>query len=71
MYSEWASLYPVIAENINNAQTQSVLGKFSTVGGRDVAAVVIKQLASTLGITNNAEPSNLHTDQEVRISLEH
>uniref|UniRef100_A0A1S4GXG4 Ral GTPase-activating protein subunit alpha/beta N-terminal domain-containing protein n=1 Tax=Anopheles gambiae TaxID=7165 RepID=A0A1S4GXG4_ANOGA len=66
MYSEWASLYPVIAENINNAQTQSVLGKFSTVGGRDVAAVVIKQLASTLGITNNAEPSNLHTDQEVQ-----
>uniref|UniRef100_A0A182Q2H7 Ral GTPase-activating protein subunit alpha/beta N-terminal domain-containing protein n=1 Tax=Anopheles farauti TaxID=69004 RepID=A0A182Q2H7_9DIPT len=65
MYSEWASLYPIIAENINNAQTQSVLGKFSIVGGRDVAAVVIKQLASTLGITNNAEPSNLHTDQEV------
>uniref|UniRef100_A0A182NE38 Ral GTPase-activating protein subunit alpha/beta N-terminal domain-containing protein n=1 Tax=Anopheles dirus TaxID=7168 RepID=A0A182NE38_9DIPT len=65
MYSEWASLYPIIAENINNAQTQSVLGKFSIVGGRDVAAVVIKQLAGTLGITNNAEPSNLHTDQEV------
>ncbi|XP_052897941.1 ral GTPase-activating protein subunit beta isoform X1 [Anopheles moucheti] len=66
MYSEWASLYPIIAENITNAQTQSVLGKFSIVGGRDVAAVVIKQLASTLGITNNAEPSNLHTDQEVQ-----
>ncbi|XP_049281272.1 ral GTPase-activating protein subunit beta isoform X3 [Anopheles funestus] len=66
MYSEWASLYPIIAENITNAQSQSVLGKFSIVGGRDVAAVVIKQLASTLGITNNAEPSNLHTDQEVQ-----
>ncbi|XP_053677256.1 ral GTPase-activating protein subunit beta isoform X2 [Anopheles nili] len=66
MYSEWASLVPIISENINNAQTQSVLGKFSIVGGRDVAAVVIKQLASSLGITNNAEPSNLHTDQEVQ-----
>ncbi|XP_058125156.1 ral GTPase-activating protein subunit beta isoform X3 [Anopheles coustani] len=66
MYSEWASLFPIISENINNAQTQSVLGKFSTVGGRDVAAVVIKQLANTLGITNNAEPSNLYTDQEVQ-----
>ncbi|XP_035779018.1 ral GTPase-activating protein subunit beta-like isoform X2 [Anopheles albimanus] len=66
MYSEWASLVPIISENINNAQTQSVLGKFSIVGGRDVAAVVIKQLASTLGITTNAEPSNLHSDQEVQ-----
>uniref|UniRef100_A0AAG5CVD2 Ral GTPase-activating protein subunit alpha/beta N-terminal domain-containing protein n=1 Tax=Anopheles atroparvus TaxID=41427 RepID=A0AAG5CVD2_ANOAO len=66
MYSEWTSLFPIISENINNAQTQSVLGKFSTVGGRDVAAVVIKQLANTLGITNNAEPSNLYTDQEVQ-----
>ncbi|XP_058062328.1 ral GTPase-activating protein subunit beta isoform X2 [Anopheles bellator] len=66
MYSEWASLVPIISDNINNAQTQSVLGKFSIVGGRDVAAVVIKQLASTLGITNSAEPSNLKTDQEVQ-----
>ncbi|XP_052870106.1 ral GTPase-activating protein subunit beta [Anopheles cruzii] len=66
MYSEWASLVPIISDNINNAQTQSVLGKFSIVGGRDVAAVVIKQLASTLGITASAEPSNLKTDQEVQ-----
>ncbi|XP_065095233.1 ral GTPase-activating protein subunit beta isoform X7 [Ochlerotatus camptorhynchus] len=66
MYSEWASLVPTITENITNAQSQSVLGKFGIVGGRDVAAVVVKQLAGNLGITNAAEPSTLVADQEVQ-----
>ncbi|XP_058815357.1 ral GTPase-activating protein subunit beta isoform X3 [Topomyia yanbarensis] len=66
MYSEWASLVPTITENISNAQSQSVLGKFGIAGGRDVAAVVVKQLAGNLGITNVAEPSTLASDQEVQ-----
>ncbi|XP_062705050.1 ral GTPase-activating protein subunit beta isoform X6 [Aedes albopictus] len=66
MYSEWASLVPTITENITNAQSQSVLGKFGIAGGRDVAAVVVKQLAGNLGITNAAEPSTLVADQEVQ-----
>ncbi|XP_053697912.1 ral GTPase-activating protein subunit beta isoform X2 [Sabethes cyaneus] len=66
MYSEWASLVPTITENISNAQSQSVLGKFGIAGGRDVAAVVVKQLAGNLGITNVAEPSTLVSDQEVQ-----
>ncbi|XP_055544201.1 ral GTPase-activating protein subunit beta isoform X8 [Wyeomyia smithii] len=66
MYSEWASLVPTITENISNAQSQSVLGKFGIAGGRDVAAVVVKQLAGNLGITNIAEPSTLVSDQEVQ-----
>ncbi|XP_055591582.1 ral GTPase-activating protein subunit beta isoform X3 [Uranotaenia lowii] len=66
MYSEWVSLVPTITENISNAQSQSVLGKFGIAGGRDVAAVVVKQLASNLGITNVAEPSSLTSDQEVQ-----
>ncbi|XP_062549207.1 ral GTPase-activating protein subunit beta isoform X2 [Armigeres subalbatus] len=66
MYSEWASLVPSITENITNAQSQSVLGKFGIAGGRDVAAVVVKQLAGNLGITNAAEPSTLVADQEVQ-----
>uniref|UniRef100_A0A1Q3FD58 Putative ral gtpase-activating protein subunit beta n=1 Tax=Culex tarsalis TaxID=7177 RepID=A0A1Q3FD58_CULTA len=66
MYSEWASLVPTITENINSVQSQSVLGKFGIAGGRDVAAVVVKQLAGNLGITNAAEPSSLSSDQEVQ-----
>uniref|UniRef100_A0A1Q3FDF3 Putative ral gtpase-activating protein subunit beta n=1 Tax=Culex tarsalis TaxID=7177 RepID=A0A1Q3FDF3_CULTA len=66
MYSEWASLVPTITDNINSVQSQSVLGKFGIAGGRDVAAVVVKQLAGNLGITNAAEPSSLSSDQEVQ-----
>lgn len=66
MYSEWASLVPTITDNIQSVQSQSVLGKFGIAGGRDVAAVVVKQLAGNLGITNAAEPSSLSSDQEVQ-----
>lgn len=84
MYSEWASLSAVIAEN-NCGQSRSVLDKFP-VGGRDVAVAVVskgllsgsivslysthrvfqtKQLASSLGISQPAEPSALTTESEV------
>jgi hypothetical protein len=63
MYNDWASLASLIQTNINGAH--SVLGKFSSATGKDVAVVVVKQLAATLGITQPPETSNLQTDQEV------
>lgn len=63
MYSEWASLSSIIAEN-SCGQSKSVLDKFST-GGRDVAVAVVKQISSNLGISQPAEPSALTTDREV------
>ena len=67
MYSEWASLTPHIQSSINSAPSQSVLNKFGGIAGRDVVTAVVKQLASNLGITSPAEPSNLNTDQEVKL----
>uniref|UniRef100_A0A1B0CW31 Uncharacterized protein n=1 Tax=Lutzomyia longipalpis TaxID=7200 RepID=A0A1B0CW31_LUTLO len=64
MYTEWASLSPVIASNSCSAQN-CVLNKFQGNAGKDVAVAVVKQLASNLGISQPAEPSNLITDQEV------
>lgn len=66
MYTEWTSLSPAINENCEEAQTQSVLNKFSGLAGREVAIAVVKQLAGNLGITQSAEPSQLDTDQEVQ-----
>ena len=40
MYTEWASLTPAITSNVNGAQSQSVLTKFSGNSGRDVAVAV-------------------------------
>ncbi|XP_031623327.1 ral GTPase-activating protein subunit beta isoform X3 [Contarinia nasturtii] len=64
MYSEWASLSPVIAANSNNS-SNTVLNKFSSVAGKEVSQAVVKQLAANLGITQPAEPSILITDEEV------
>lgn len=64
MYSEWASLSPIIAEK-SNGSSNTVLNKFSNVAGRDVSQAVVKQLASNLGITQSPEPSILVTDDEV------
>lgn len=64
MYSEWASLSPVIAAN-SNGSSSSVLHKFPSTAGRDVSMAVVKQLASNLGITQPPEPSCLITDEEV------
>lgn len=66
MYTEWTSLSPAINENCSEAQTQSVLNKFSGLAGREVAIAVVKQLAGNLGITQPAEPSQLDNDQEVQ-----
>lgn len=64
MYSEWASLSPIIAEK-SNGSSNTVLNKFSNVAGRDVSQAVVKQLASNLGITQSPEPSILVNDDEV------
>lgn len=64
MYSEWASLSPVIAAN-SNSSSNTVLNKFSAIAGREVSQAVVKQLAANLGITQSAEPSILVTDEEV------
>lgn len=64
MYSEWASLSPVIAAN-SNGSSSTVLNKFSAVAGREVSQAVVKQLAANLGITQSPEPSILVTDDEV------
>lgn len=66
MYSEWASLSPVIAAN-SNGSSSTVLNKFSSVAGREVSQSVVKQLASNLGITQSPEPSILVTDDEVSV----
>lgn len=50
MYSDWASLTSAIEENIINAQSKSVLSKFSIPASKDVATTVIKQIATSLSI---------------------
>ncbi|XP_063707016.1 ral GTPase-activating protein subunit beta isoform X2 [Culicoides brevitarsis] len=65
MYSQWASLAPVIDQNVNGSQSKSVLNKFSMSCGKDVALTVIKQIASTFSVAQPTEPSPLTTDQEV------
>lgn len=64
MYSEWASLSPLIAAN-SNGSSSTVLNKFSAIAGREVSQAVVKQLAANLGITQSPEPSILVTDDEV------
>ncbi|XP_030384786.1 ral GTPase-activating protein subunit beta [Scaptodrosophila lebanonensis] len=66
MYSEWVSLSTQIAANSCGAQCYSVLNKFPASAGREVAVSVVKQLATNLGITQNAEPSHLVKDEEVK-----
>ncbi|KAI9584029.1 hypothetical protein GQX74_010364 [Glossina fuscipes] len=65
MYGEWVSLSTQITANSCGAQSYSVLNKFPASAGREVAVSVVKQLASNLGITQNAEPSHLVKDEEV------
>lgn len=64
MYSEWASLSPIIASN-SNGSSNTVLNKFSSIAGRDISQAVVKQLASNLGIAQPPEPSILVNDDEV------
>lgn len=65
MYTEWSSLSPQILSNVNGSQQQSTLNKFNALISRDVTAALVKQLSNNLGITQKAEPSPFHTDQEV------
>ncbi|XP_034665222.1 ral GTPase-activating protein subunit beta isoform X4 [Drosophila subobscura] len=66
MYSEWASLSAQITANSCGAQCFSVLNKFPASAGREVVVSVVKQLGTNLGITQNAEPSHLVKDEEVK-----
>ncbi|KAL5279964.1 RALGAPB family protein [Megaselia abdita] len=66
MYSDWVSLTSTITANSQNAQSSSVLNKFPASAGREVTISVVKQLASNLGITQNAEPSHFIKDEEVQ-----
>ncbi|XP_070074502.1 ral GTPase-activating protein subunit beta isoform X2 [Drosophila takahashii] len=66
MYSEWASLSAQISANSCGAQCFSVLNKFPASAGREVVVSVVKQLGTNLGITQNAEPSHLVKDEEVK-----
>ncbi|XP_016986705.1 ral GTPase-activating protein subunit beta isoform X5 [Drosophila rhopaloa] len=66
MYSEWASLSAQITANSCGAQCFSVLNKFPASAGREVVVSVVKQLGNNLGITQNAEPSHLVKDEEVK-----
>uniref|UniRef100_A0A336MB89 CSON013173 protein n=1 Tax=Culicoides sonorensis TaxID=179676 RepID=A0A336MB89_CULSO len=65
MYSQWASLTPLIEQNVNGSQSTSVLNKFSISCGKDVALTVIKQIASSFSVAQPTEPSPLTTDQEL------
>ena len=65
MYTEWSSLTPQIAENVNGSQQQSTLNKFNASISRDVTAALVKQLSNNLGITQKPEPSPFKTDQEI------
>lgn len=44
--------------------------KFSPNAGKQVTVLIVKQLASTLGIAHAAEPSNLTDENEVYWCME-
>lgn len=68
MYSEWASLQHEIRSDTSNT---SVLHSFPDTVGKDVANVVVKNLAQSLSIgAQMGEPSKLTTDKEVRWTME-
>ena len=68
MYAEWASLENEIQCDKAN---ESVLHKFPAAVGREVAATVVRHIAKGLSIAaENAEPSKLNTDKEVKWTME-
>lgn len=69
MYSEWASLSNAVTSG-TSVDSTSVLLKFPSSSGRDVALSVVRQLAANLGIAQAAEPSSLTTDKEVLWCME-
>ncbi|KAJ8896860.1 hypothetical protein PR048_002206 [Dryococelus australis] len=68
MYSEWASLSALIQNG--SEDSQSVLGKFPSTAGKEVALAIVRQLASNLGISQPPEPSPLQTDRDVQWCME-
>lgn len=72
MYSKWASLTSKVYSRscCENLEEKSVLCKFSPAGGKQLAVIIVKQLASSLGITQAAEPSNLSSEKEILWCME-
>lgn len=72
MYSEWTSLSQIVqnCSGSDNSQQQSVLEKFGLSTSREVTVGLVRQLASNLGISRPAEPSQLTTDKEVQWCME-
>ncbi|XP_063235788.1 ral GTPase-activating protein subunit beta isoform X2 [Bacillus rossius redtenbacheri] len=68
MYSEWASLSALIQNG--SEDSQSVLCKFPSPAGKEVALAVVRQLAASLGISQPPEPSPLQTDRDVQWCME-
>ncbi|XP_066907486.1 ral GTPase-activating protein subunit beta isoform X3 [Halyomorpha halys] len=68
MYSEWASLTNVVRNE--SSDRESVLSKFPTETGKEVALSVVKQLISNIGITQAPGPSPLATDRDVLWCME-
>ena len=68
MYADWASLQDEIKFDKAN---KSVLHKFPSIVGRDVACSVVKTIAQNLSIAvSNPDPSNLETDKDVKWTME-
>ena len=68
MYSEWASLTNIVRNE--SGDRESVLSKFPTETGKEVALSVVKQLISNIGITQAPGPSPLATDRDVSWCME-
>uniref|UniRef100_T1JGQ1 Rap-GAP domain-containing protein n=1 Tax=Strigamia maritima TaxID=126957 RepID=T1JGQ1_STRMM len=68
MYYEWSSLQSTLQ---TEDSTPSVLNKFSSAAGKDVATAVVKHLAQNLGInTTHCDKSSLQTDKDVQWCME-
>ena len=68
MYADWASLQDEIKFDKAN---KSVLHKFPSIVGRDVACCVVKNIAQNLSISvSNPDPSNLESDKDVKWTME-
>lgn len=72
MYSKWTSLSHKLYNRScsENLEERSVLRKFSPNAAKQVTVLIVKQLASTLGIAHAAEPSNLTDENEVYWCME-
>ncbi|KAL3873490.1 hypothetical protein ACJMK2_036600, partial [Sinanodonta woodiana] len=67
MYADWSSLQ----DEIQFSEThKSVLHKFPSAVGRDVACSVVKHIALSLSISTADSPSSLENDREVKWTME-